>query len=257
MKKTHLIWDLSGTLLKPSKDGLSEKELNDFSLYFYMWSGKPEPSALDREALSILNRAGTQQRNGEELILTSSGELVPQIICDFLAGKISAQDALHISMKNFEAWNQTAQESFKNREQIKRMLACFFLPTTSAQCMKEIAETVALVRKCRDKKNLLILSNWDRESFTLVYKKFAHNLFDHFTSDHIVISGQTGFMKPRKSIYTLFLEKNNLDPADCFFIDDQGENIEAAQMLGIEGLIYTHENLSLIDSTLESYGFYR
>ena len=44
-------------------------------------------------------------------------------------------------------------------------------------------------------------------------------------------------MKPNKAAFDAALD--GLSPADCIFIDDQKENIEAAESLGLQALYFT------------------
>lgn len=47
-------------------------------------------------------------------------------------------------------------------------------------------------------------------------------------------SNEMGCRKPEPEIYELLLSKENLNPAETFFVDDKLENIEAARALGIQ-----------------------
>jgi glucose-1-phosphatase len=53
-------------------------------------------------------------------------------------------------------------------------------------------------------------------------------------------SNEIGFRKPEKEIYALVLEKENLNPAETFFVDDKKENVEAARALGIHAFHLNH-----------------
>lgn len=52
-------------------------------------------------------------------------------------------------------------------------------------------------------------------------------------ADYHFFSYQIGVRKPNKAIYKFVLDKLNVSPKDCFFIDDMKENILAAKELGI------------------------
>ena len=53
-------------------------------------------------------------------------------------------------------------------------------------------------------------------------------------------SNEMGFRKPEKEIYELMLLKENLNPAETFFVDDKKENVEAARALGIQAYHLDH-----------------
>lgn len=49
-----------------------------------------------------------------------------------------------------------------------------------------------------------------------------------------IFSCYVGMMKPNPAIYQMLCDKYNLNPAECIFIDDSLENIQAAKELGFE-----------------------
>lgn len=50
---------------------------------------------------------------------------------------------------------------------------------------------------------------------------------------HLIVSADVGFQKPNPAIYECALAKIGLAPADCLFVDDNAENLRAAERLGI------------------------
>lgn len=118
------------------------------------------------------------------------------------------------------------------REMVKGALRCL-LPKNLVKIQEVNPQVLELVRACKQTGNcrLLILSNWDKESCNqLIADK--PELFENFDLNNIIFSANTGFMKPEPEIYNYVTEKFNLDPADCILIDDQLENIAAAQAAG-------------------------
>jgi putative hydrolase of the HAD superfamily len=57
--------------------------------------------------------------------------------------------------------------------------------------------------------------------------------------DVLVWSYQLGMAKPDPEIYRYTLDKLGVQPAETLFIDDKIDNVEAAQALGIQILLYT------------------
>jgi FMN phosphatase YigB (HAD superfamily) len=122
--------------------------------------------------------------------------------------------------------------------------------------MKHLESAYKLLEKCHASiESLYILSNWDKDSFPLIYQKFQTSIFSFFTPEHVVISGNAGFVKPQEEFFSWFLSTYNLDPATCFFIDDQKENVAAAQAAGIESLQFSQANEIQIQALLKRYGF--
>ncbi len=69
-------------------------------------------------------------------------------------------------------------------------------------------------------------SEWEH----LIYKQF----------DNIYKSFGIGHKKPNKEAFLHVLEKINAKPEECVFIDDLQVNINAANDLGIKGILYTN-----------------
>ena len=79
------------------------------------------------------------------------------------------------------------------------------------------------------------LSNWPAETFPHARARFG--FLDWF--DGIVISGEVGLKKPDAAIYRHLLESYGIAPRTTLFIDDVPENLEAAEALGLNGLLFT------------------
>lgn len=91
------------------------------------------------------------------------------------------------------------------------------------------------IKKLSEEKNyqLILLSNtneihidWVKENVPF-FEEFK-NCFDAF-----YLSYEINFRKPDAAIFEYVLEKHDLDPSECLFIDDTKENTEAAEALGI------------------------
>lgn len=81
---------------------------------------------------------------------------------------------------------------------------------------------------------LYILSNYARKTFAETEQKMSFlPLMDGY-----VFSYQCGYIKPEAAIYQHLLEKYQLDPQECVFLDDRQENIDAAKKLGFAGILF-------------------
>ena len=85
------------------------------------------------------------------------------------------------------------------------------------------------------------LSNWDRESFALL-KQLHAELFSYF--DHFFVSGEQHLLKPNEATFRNVLAKLNVKASECVFIDDQRENVEAAERYGIRAHLLPMKNIS-------------
>src|SRR5450759_4620314 len=56
--------------------------------------------------------------------------------------------------------------------------------------------------------------------------------------DVVVISGEVGMRKPEREIFELALDRLGLPAAECVFIDDVPDNIEAAVEAGLVGIVH-------------------
>jgi len=94
-----------------------------------------------------------------------------------------------------------------------------------------------ILKKLKPQYRLVLLSNTDPMRFSFIIKKFPKILF----FDAYVLSFEVGYMKPESEIYHIALEKAETPAAECLFIDDRQENIEAAQRIGINCIHFRAE----------------
>lgn len=83
-------------------------------------------------------------------------------------------------------------------------------------------------------KRLYALSNFHVEAYRRIRQ--LHPFFE--LMDGLLISSHERLIKPDPAIYRLLLERYQLSPARCTFIDDTPANVEAARQLGIAGIVY-------------------
>lgn len=83
--------------------------------------------------------------------------------------------------------------------------------------------------------NTYILSNFIEETFEIMEKKY--NFFSLF--DGKIISGQEKVIKPEIEIYQKLIEKYNLVPEECVFIDDIHSFLFPARKLNIKTILFT------------------
>ena len=95
-----------------------------------------------------------------------------------------------------------------------------------------------------------ILSNTNRIHIDCIHKKLQEkyeikNLLPYF--DKVYLSFEIGSRKPDKEAYLFVLNENNLKANETLFIDDKQENLDTANILGIQTLLKTE------DKTLEQH----
>lgn len=63
--------------------------------------------------------------------------------------------------------------------------------------------------------------------------------------DGMLVSCDAELLKPDPAIFWLLFDKFNLEPENCFFIDDMALNIEAADYCGMRGFVYRRDIVRL------------
>lgn len=117
----------------------------------------------------------------------------------------------------------------------------WFEKMTPISGMEEVVKTL--------KKNgysIYLLSNVSQDFYS--FKDVVPGM-DYF--DGRFISSDWKCIKPDAEIYQLFFNHFNLEPAECFFIDDLAMNIEAAASQGMQGHIFDG-NISEMVSSLKA-----
>ena len=97
-----------------------------------------------------------------------------------------------------------------------------------------LPDSVDLLRKLKqlDEQSLYALTNWSAETFPIAMQRF--DFLQYF--DGIVVSGVEKTIKPLQKIYDITLDRYNISPEKAVFIDDNFENVKAAEKLGIKGI---------------------
>ncbi len=127
-----------------------------------------------------------------------------------------------------EAIESIAASSSLKREEISHI---FNLRT---EIMFPLDQNVRLLPDLKKRGfRLFFLSNFPIDIFEEI--KTGYYFFKHF--DGGIISSEVKFSKPDIRIYQILLEKYSLKSSDCLFIDDIEENVKAAEVAGMKGLI--------------------
>lgn len=87
---------------------------------------------------------------------------------------------------------------------------------------------------------LYVLSNASRAIHGYFSRLPAAECFSGF-----LVSADWGVVKPERTIYTQFYDLFGLAPEECFFIDDNRMNIEAAEMTGMRGAVFFQDTARL------------
>lgn len=115
-------------------------------------------------------------------------------------------------------------------------------------CDEYIATAIDLQEEIIPTKNLIVqlkaagyrlyvLSNMSPE-----FIEFIRQLPVYANFDGEVVSCEEQVVKPEPEIFRLLLERYSLNPAECLFIDDRIDNIEAAEREGFCGFHFDRNN---------------
>jgi len=104
-----------------------------------------------------------------------------------------------------------------------------------------IQETVDILKQLVDSKKyrMLALTNWSAETFPVAIERYE------FLSwfEGIVVSGIEKCKKPEPEIYKILIDRYQVNPTECIFIDDNKDNITMAEELGIRGIHFISPQL--------------
>ena len=239
----NIIFDFGGVLIDTNKR-ISFQHLGILNVAQYTVRHTINPFNLDyhiKTALFSTLNAIAQEHNLSKTdsytcAYDETGRELPILMCSWLQGTMTCSEIrslIHQTIAIHPEWFKCPAE----QRIIENILRMIFTPHHFVNSRKISATGIAFIKKCkREGHKIYGLSNWDPESFALLKAKHPQ-FFDLF--DGIVISGHTKANKPHATIYHALLECYQLEPAQCWFIDDQQENITAAKKLGINAVIHS------------------
>lgn len=78
------------------------------------------------------------------------------------------------------------------------------------------------------------LTNWSMETFPEAREHFGIlQMIDRY-----VVSGAEGLVKPDPRLFQVLLDRYGLKAEECIFVDDNPDNVAAAQGMGIKGIVF-------------------
>lgn len=236
LQGANIIFDLGGVLIG-TNHAAAFRQFGLKKLCRYICCGC-NPLKLQQRFLAFLDEID-QQRSTSFITNDPHGRPLPQCMCDWLQGTRTNHDIRN----ELIATIQSSPHLFYNRTEqnlMQLIVTTIFTPEILASTRILIQDGITFVQECiEDGHQVYIISNWESESFQLIQKNHAEffNLFDG-----IVISGKVQLLKPDPAIFNYFLTTYNLDPHECIMIDDQPENVAAAQSIGIHGIVCPKNN---------------
>ncbi len=90
---------------------------------------------------------------------------------------------------------------------------------------------------------------------SVMQKQYWPNVASSAAFDGVVVSAFEHAMKPDEKFYRILLDRYDLKAKECVFIDDRKANVEAAEKLGMRGIVFDNDAEKLkatIDELLSS-----
>ena len=150
-------------------------------------------------------------------------------------------------VSNEEAANLINQ---RNNNKYKELTERFLNEWYKVQTINQ--DTVEVAKKLFEQGyKIYVLSNMAN----LTYEYFKENQFFKLC-DGIVISAHEHIKKPDERVFENLLNRYNLNPQECLFIDDDdtGRSYETANKLGISGRVVLPNDVISIKTMLMEYG---
>lgn len=161
----------------------------------------------------------------------ASDKPMPDVMFAWQSGNLNYKDAIS-AIKKFDQYKFSSNRESK---MFDLAVSAAFDFETRKKLFTPMVDGIELLKRCaQDGHKIFILSNMDREMMDFLCQNYP-DVFNLCTG--IVISEDTKTLKPDPNIYRYLLQKYNLNPDDCIFIDDQQENTSTAQNLGINSFL--------------------
>jgi FMN phosphatase YigB (HAD superfamily) len=219
MKKYNLILDLGGVAFKEPEHFVFENLPSEIRTQF---PADFKPPRIFLRAFDFVHLITNTDLKQPWLMGTASGTLVAQSISE--------------NIDKSEHKNFFRDES--ERLLIKHGAPMMLVPEQLAQWSILHKDALEFVKGCKAQDlRLLILSNWDPESFELLQKKYPE-FFAHFDNEDIFIPATLGYSKPDPKAFDEIIKNRNLDLQKIIFIDDSATNVKAAQEYGLTAILH-------------------
>jgi len=82
---------------------------------------------------------------------------------------------------------------------------------------------------------LYAITNFSAEKWPLAQARYD---FLATSFQDVVVSGEERLLKPDPEIYQTLLRRNDLEAGSCIFIDDSPKNVEGANAVGMDGILF-------------------
>lgn len=243
-KKNHIIFDLDDILFCPDPTGgYLPKSLTNLAKSFTIESTEKKLVELIKP---LDNDIPKEEEKPEKLAVFRNSDL-PIIWCLYLMNKRTSENLITLIKQQCD----TTYNKFNPKKQIiSYAIETAFTPEKEANILTPKKEIIELVKKLNDQENnkLYILANKRAETLNILQEK--HPTIFKLFENQIHISGQTKKLKPNVDAYTYFLNSYNLDPKNCYIIENLPQYLNAAEEQKINPIAYNN-NLENLEKQLK------
>lgn len=229
---SNIIFDLNGVLFDVHKLRLARK-VGIFNLLRYLISNRTNPFS---RIISIINTICKEEGESKYPTMYYKGQPLPDFVTATMLGHMTREEKKNIYLDYIRMLTKRG-EIAKNYEKKIFMSIAEGLINIEKYC-KPIKSVISILKQLKENVNnkIFLLSNADQETFAKMTAQYP-DIFGLF--DGMIVSAHVQMIKPEANIYHHLLNTYNLAPETCVFIDDQPENIDTAEQLGINGIVYT------------------
>ncbi len=236
-------FDMDGVLFSTDTWG-TLKQIGWRPMAKFVWNTRKLPG---REAFfESLRHPSLVRETGNMTVIHQGGEL-PSILTAWQCGLVSGPDAEHAICRFYDSEECTLSPSVK--EMYKGVAHLMLHPPSFVASRKVLLKGFAILKALSEQSDppllLFGLSNWDRESFALLRRKFPE-VFKYLRI--VVISGDTKATKPSAMSFECLLRElraldgfADLEPAEVVFLDDEKANVLRADSMGFRACVYVDQ----------------
>jgi len=180
-----------------------------------------------------LNKAATAIAF-KKLGITSFSEEMQRINKGYETGRISSSEFINFYAKKFP--NITKKQISSSWNSI-----ILDFPEYRLQFIEALSE--------KKEYKLLLLSNTNELHIEKVIESMSEVRYNRFKNcfDAFYLSHKIHFRKPNSDIFEFILKNHNLNPNECFFVDDTEEHINTAKKIGFHTWNINPEFEDIID----------
>jgi putative hydrolase of the HAD superfamily len=245
-KVTNIVIDLTNVLFLINVKGIL-KSIGIWNLCWYVLTKWKNPETVSFKFLEALHYASPPQYP----LISYKNYKLPDCITANLLGYITTQEVwatIKQAIHTFASQNyfQDAQE----KQIIAGLMENMFNLDRIKENMRPNEQLIRLLQNIKNKPyKLFLLTNVGHDTYDALKQTYPE-VFTLF--DGRIISAEVKQLKPYPPIYHTLINTYQLSPEESVFIDDQQDNIDAARIIGFNGI--TYHNYRTLEKELAKLG---